>query len=392
MSAIDLFAGAGGFSLAAYNAGLNVLAAIEFDESAAKTYKANLVQRLGVPTNLIRQDILQINPNELREGLGLLQGELQLILGGPPCQGFSSHRIKNSGVDDPRNQLLLRYFDFVEEFRPQAFLVENVTGLLWPRHADYLNKFKRLAKEHGYDIKFCGVINAKDYGVPQNRKRVFILGIRNDIVQDNIVFPPAKTHFSPSSEEVELRGLRSWKTASSVFEPCPADILEKYIEDYFLTKTSLTRDDADRLLNELEFGEPIDQDDPCNFHMIPTPQSLEKYRATPLNGSREDAGEEFRLPCHSNDYGGHKDVYGRIFIHLPANTITTGCHNPSKGRFVHPWENHGITLRHAARIQTFPDDFVFTGTSTSQAKQVGNAVPVELGACLINSIIEGLYF
>ncbi|MBE0471089.1 MAG: DNA cytosine methyltransferase [Methyloprofundus sp.] len=390
MSAIDLFAGAGGFSLAAYNAGLNVLAAIEFDESAAKTYKANLVQRLGVPTNLIRQDILQINPNELREGLGLLQGELQLILGGPPCQGFSSHRIKNSGVDDPRNQLLLRYFDFVEEFRPQAFLVENVTGLLWPRHADYLNKFKQLAKDHGYDIKFCGVINAKDYGVPQNRKRVFILGIRNDVVQDYVVFPPAKTHFSPSSEEVELRGFPSWKTASSVFEPCPPDILEKYINDYFLKKTSITRDDADRLLNELEFGEPINQDDPCNFHMTPTIQSLEKYRATPLNGSREDAGEEFRLPCHSKDYGGHKDVYGRMFIHLPANTITTGCHNPSKGRFVHPWKNHGITLRHAARIQTFPDDFVFTGTSTSQAKQVGNAVPVQLGVILINSILNAL--
>ncbi|MPQ76832.1 DNA cytosine methyltransferase [Hydrogenovibrio sp. JE_KL2] len=390
MSAIDLFAGAGGFSLAAYEAGLDVLAAIELDPAAANTYKENLIERLGVDTNFIEGDILKINPVELRESLNLERGELQLILGGPPCQGFSTHRINNAGVDDPRNQLLLRYFDFVEEFQPQAFLVENVTGLLWSRHADYLERFKRLAEDNDYTIHFCGVVNAKDYGVPQNRKRVFILGVRNDLNLQSIVFPPAKTHFSPNSVEVKVKGLPSWKTASSVFEPCPADTLDQFVNDYFLRKTNLSEEEARELLNNLEFGAPVDPRDPCNFHMIPTRKSVEKYQATPLNGSREDAGEEFRLPCHSNDYAGHKDVYGRIFIHLPANTITTGCNNPSKGRFVHPWENHGITLRHAARIQTFPDDFVFIGTSTSQAKQVGNAVPVELGRVLIASILQGL--
>lgn len=390
MSAIDLFAGAGGFSLAAYEAGLDVLAAIELDSSASNTYKENLIERLNVDTQFIEGDILQINPAELRESLGLERGELQLLLGGPPCQGFSTHRINNAGVDDPRNQLLLRYFDFVEEFRPQAFLVENVTGLLWARHADYLEKFKALASEHDYTIHFCGVINAKDYGVPQNRKRVFILGMRNDLNLQNIVFPPNKTHFSPDSKEVKSGGFPSWRVASSVFEPCSAEIFDKFINDYFLKKTSFTEDEARAFLNNLEFGDPVNEDDPCNFHMIPTEQSVDKYKATPLNGSRVDAGEQFRLPCHSNGYAGHKDVYGRMFIHLPANTITTGCNNPSKGRFVHPWENHGITLRHAARIQTFPDDFVFTGTSTSQAKQVGNAVPVKLGIVLINSILNVL--
>jgi len=389
MSAIDLFAGAGGFSLAAYESGLDVLAAIELDPLAANTYKENLIERLGVNTRFIEGDILQINPAELRESLNLERGDLQLILGGPPCQGFSTHRINNAGVDDPRNQLLLRYFDFVEEFQPQAFLVENVTGLLWSRHADYLEKFKALASDNNYTIHFCDVLNAKDYGVPQNRKRVFILGVRNDLNLQNISFPPAKTHFSPSSQEVK-KGFPSWRPASSVFEPCSAEILEKFVNDYFLKKTNVSKERARDLLNGLEFGDPIDPNDPCNFHMQPTPQSVEKYQATPLNGSREDAGEAFRLPCHSNGYKGHKDVYGRMFIHLPANTITTGCNNPSKGRFVHPWENHGITLRHAARIQTFPDDFVFTGTSTSQAKQVGNAVPVELGVVLITSIMNVL--
>ena len=176
MSAIDLFAGAGGFSLAAHQAGLDVLAAIELDVAAANTYRRNIIERLGQNTHLINDDILQVDPHALRNQLGLQQGDLDLILGGPPCQGFSTHRINNAGVDDPRNQLLLRYFDFVREFRPQAFLVENVAGLFWAKHAKYLEKFRQLAEENHYTIHFCGILNAKDYGVPQNRKRAFILG------------------------------------------------------------------------------------------------------------------------------------------------------------------------------------------------------------------------
>lgn len=145
------------------------------------------------------------------------------------------------------------------------------------------------------------------------------------------------------------------------------------------------------LLNNLEYeSKPIPKDDPCNIHMIPTQRMEERFKATILNGSRTDAGEEFQLKCHSNGYEGHKDVYGRMMIHLPSNTITTGCHNPSKGRFVHPWENHGITLRHAARLQTFPDDFIFIGNSTEQARQIGNAVPPELGTALIKYILQNL--
>ncbi|EAQ7687902.1 DNA cytosine methyltransferase, partial [Salmonella enterica] len=97
---------------------------------------------------------------------------------------------------------------------------------------------------------------------------------------------------------------------------------------------------------------------------------------------------DFRLPCHSNGYVGHKDVYGRIRLSLPGPTITTGCFNPSKGRFLHPWDNHGITVRQAARFQTFPDDYIFSGGIISQGKQVGNAVPVNLGKILLKSCVE----
>ncbi|WP_038194946.1 DNA cytosine methyltransferase [Vibrio nigripulchritudo] len=389
MSAIDLFAGAGGFSLAAHQAGLDVLAAIELDASAAQTYKKNIIERLEQKTKLLNGDILKINPSELREELGLKKGELQLILGGPPCQGFSSHRIKDAGVDDPRNKLLLRYYDFVEEFKPKAFLVENVAGLFWKKHASYLVKFKQLAEDNDYVIHFCDTLNAKDYGTPQNRKRAFILGIRSDVNCNELAFPPEPSYFSPTSKEAK-QGLSTWRTGSAVFEPLTPKLIEQYIEKHFRPHTKLSDDEARTLLQGLESGHPVDKNDPCNVHMKPTEKMQRRFNSTRLNGSRIDADPEFELKCHANGYGGHKDVYGRVIIHTPSNTITTGCNNPSKGRFVHPWKDHGITLRHAARLQTFPDEFVFLGTSTSQAKQIGNAVPPELGEILINSIMNGM--
>lgn len=390
MSVIDLFAGAGGFSLAAHQAGLDVLAAIELDASAARTYKANIIDRLGQRTRLITGDILAIEPSVLRNELGIQQGELQLMLGGPPCQGFSSHRINDAGVDDPRNKLLLRYYDFVDEFRPMAFLVENVSGLFWKKHAHYLESFQQLAQDNGYELLFCDTLNAKDYGVPQNRKRAFILGVRNDVDRQEINFPPAPTHFSKTSREFLREGAPAWRTASAVFEPLTPELIERYIDEYFREKSALGDDEARELLGSLEFGVPVSQDDPCNVHMQPQDKMFRQFAATPLNGGRMDIPEEFHKRCHANGYAGHKDVYGRVLIHLPSNTMTTGCNNPSKGRFIHPWKNHGFTLRHAARFQTFPDDYIFMGSTTDQAKQIGNAVPTVLGQALISSIINGL--
>lgn len=389
IKAIDLFAGAGGFTLSAIEAGVDVLAAIEFDQAAADTYKYNFLNHKKIDIDLRAGpddgDITNISPSDLKKSLGLRKGSLDLILGGPPCQGFSTHRIKDAGVDDPRNQLLLRYFEFVHEFKPKAFLVENVAGLLWKRHQNYLQTFIKKAEEEGYIIKFCDTLNAKDYGVPQNRKRVFIFGIRKNLNNKGIQFPPAATHHSPAS------GLNpKWVSASKVFEKIPERLYKKYWEDYFSRKTKLTQKETYSLLESLNHSLPVREDDPCNVHMQPTDKMAERFSDTPLNGSRIDAGEKHRLKCHSNGYEGHKDVYGRIFIHQPSNTITTGCNNPSKGRFVHPWKNHGITLRHAARLQTFPDWFIFTGNTSEQAKQIGNAVPIELGKALISSITEHL--
>ena len=383
LTAIDLFAGAGGFSLAAHQLDFDILAAVELDSKAAETYCFNLKGKLNAKTEVFNQDINEVDIQALMRFQGIRQGQLDLLLGGPPCQGFSSHRIKGSGEDDPRNQLLLRYFDFVAALLPKVFLVENVPGLLWKRHEGYLQSFIKLAHKHNYKIisESPIIINARDYGVPQGRKRAFILAIREDICDDNLIWPPRPTHFKPSGEKP------SWKTASTVFEKPPQNILNELITEY--TKFhNLSLSESKKFVESLQWGEKIPEGDKCDIHMQHTKEITDVFASTKLNGSRSDSNRV--LPCHSNGYKGHKDVYGRIFFHTPSNTITTGCNNPSKGRFVHPWLNHGITLRHAARLQSFPDTYQFIGNTSQKGNQIGNAVPFNLGFALIKSIKEQL--
>ncbi|WP_276756289.1 DNA cytosine methyltransferase [Pseudoalteromonas marina] len=377
LTAIDLFSGAGGFSLAAHEVGFDIL--------AANTYQHNIVERLGTNTHVYAEDIMPLNIDALMSEKGLKSGDLDLLLGGPPCQGFSTHRIKGSGEDDPRNQLLLRYFDFVEKLMPKAFLVENVPGLLWPRHSSYLNRFLELAKEKKYKV-ISGkplIINARDYGVPQSRRRAFILAVREDIDTENLEWPPKPTHIKPDFDKPLSKNI--WKSASIAFERPAEEVLKNLVPR--MSKI-LGWDSAKsrKIVESLEFGKPLKKSDPCNIHMNHQPFMVERFNDTELMGSRDEL--EFTLPCHQNGYSGHKDVYGRIYFHTPANTITTGCNNPSKGRFLHPWENHGIALRHAARLQTFPDDYQFLGGVMAAARQIGNAVPIDLGKALINNIKE----
>lgn len=347
---IDLFAGAGGFSLGAIQSGIDIVGALELNEKAAKTYSSNIRRVNGKLVPLINGDILPIDPIRAMELWGIKPEECDIIMGGPPCQGFSSHRINDSGVDDPRNQLLCRYFEYVAAIRPRFFLVENVPGMLWPRHAEYLNQFYSMGQKAHYDIKPPVVLNACDYGIIQSRRRVFILGIDKNRPID-IQWPPEPTHVSPSIPENQRNGKPVWKTAAEAFKPAlPGD--------------------------------------PNDVHMNHSPMLIDLFQKTPANGgSRWQSGRV--LKCHEG-HSGHNDVYGRIDPSKPAPTMTTACINPSKGRFVHPEEHHGITLRQAARIQTFPDDFIFHGGLMASGAQIGNAVPVELAKIITGQIVAAL--
>lgn len=342
--AIDLFSGAGGLSFAAALSGLNIEFAIENDAHSAATYTDNICKlEGGKNAKLYDQDILKYDAEELNKR-HFFDRECDLILGGPPCQGFSTHRICDAGVDDPRNELLLSYFSFVRALRPKVFLLENVPGLLWERHKNYLERFYAEGRSLKYYLFNPVTLDARDYGVPQRRRRVFILGIRPDIQRQGFVWPPPATHANPRLNSSERE---PWVDCSGAFKAALAG-------------------------------------DPNDIHMRHGEALVEAFKSTPPNGgSRKDSGRV--LPCHK-EHDGHKDVYGRIDPRQPGPTMTTACINPSKGRFVHPTEHHGITVRQAARMQTFPDSFVFHGGLTAAGKQIGNAVPVELGKVLIHHL------
>lgn len=141
---VDLFAGAGGFSLAAANVGLSIVAAVEKNGNACATYRRNILRTMGNETELYAGDILELSPESLSRAHFTENIGCDMVLGDPPCQGFSVHRIKDAGVGDPRNALILRYFEYVATLRPKVFLMENVPGILWPRHKDFLDAFYKL--------------------------------------------------------------------------------------------------------------------------------------------------------------------------------------------------------------------------------------------------------
>ena len=339
---VDLFAGAGGFSLGAIMAGSEIILAVEFDKHAAHTYRNNFCQ--NSKTTLYTDNILTLEPDILAQKHFPNNLECDLLLGGPPCQGFSVHRLKNSGINDPRNALIWKYFDFVSALRPKAFLMENVPGLLQPIHANYLKQFYQRAADEKYSVFAPVILDARDFGIPQRRKRLFIMGVRQEFNHPDLNWPPKSTHSPPNDKTTK----HNWISCNAAFHPASFD-------------------------------------DKNNIHMKHGNELINAFKNTPPNGgSRNDSGRT--LPCHKT-HNGHKDVYGRIDSRLPAPTMTTGCLNPSKGRFIHPTEHHGITGRQAARIQTFPDNFVFEGGITAMGKQIGNAVPVQMAKVLITHIL-----
>lgn len=346
LNCIDLFSGAGGFSFSAAQAGFLVRLAIESDTHAARTLSENIGSFQTEPCRVLNSDITELDPTSLASQTFDAGANCDVVLGGPPCQGFSTHRIRNAGVGDERNSLIHTYFEYVKAFKPKVFLLENVPGMLWDRHRDYVEEFYRTGRASGYHLEEPIVIDARDYGVPQRRKRVFILGVSEDYSTEGLKWPPGPTHANPMSK-LKDSDLADWVNCRSAFFPA-------------------------------------EEHDPNDIHMNHSAELVEAFRNTPHNGgSRRDSGRV--LPCHES-HDGHKDVYGRIDPDLPAPTMTTACINPSKGRFVHPTEDHGITARQAARIQTFPDSVVFSGGLMAAGKQIGNAIPMKLGVLLLSHI------
>ena len=318
-TAVDLFCGCGGLTVGLKRAGFRVLGAVDVDPLSVKTYKAN-----HRDVTLWEKDIRELDPQELLDTLGLKKGGLDLLAGCPPCQGFSTMRTLNGAlmVDDPRNDLLLEFERFVEALRPRAVMMENVPGLA---DDERFGAFRRKLKNLGY-LGEHRILNAAHYGVPQRRRRlIYLAGL-------GVTIPFAGKAAKMKTVEDAIGGLP--KAGQS--------------------------------------GDPV-HDMPENR----TPKVLDVIRLIPKDGgSRRDLPEEFQLECHKR-CNGFKDVYGRMAWKKPAPTITGGCFNPSKGRFLHPEEDRAITMREAALLQGFPRRYKFptTENKSAVALMIGNALP-----------------
>ena len=321
-NAVDIFCGCGGMTEGLKQAGFQVIAGIEIDEHAGKTYRMNH-EKDG--TILFQQDIQLFNTNIIKD---ILNGQpLHLLAGCPPCQGFSSIRRKNKkrSVKDPRNKLINEYYRFVKELMPITIMLENVPALA---NYTYFKKVVGQIKKLGYLIEYREV-NIADYGVPQRRKRLVMVG---SLLGSIRVAPETKT-------KVTVR-----------------DIIGN------LESVNITND-------------PVHKIFPVHTEAVRT-----RIELTPRDGgSRSDLPDEYTLECHKKEGVGFKDVYGRLRWDDVSSTITGGCLNPSKGRFLHPEENRCISAREAAMLQTFPKNYIFPVdiSRSAIALMIGNALPPE---------------
>jgi len=333
---IDLFAGAGGLSVGLEQAGFKLVAATDWDHWSCKTLRANHKDIL-----VEEGDISKINLNDFSERLG--RKTVDFIVGGPPCQGFSQlgKRLK----DDPRNQLWREYMRFVEFFQPKIFLMENVPQILTSGEFEII---KEIAENLGYEVKEK-VLHAVDYGVPQKRKRAIILGSKIGTPSH-----PVPTHTDPNDFNLLNQNLNPWATVRDAIGDLP---LEPTGEDWHIGRN-------------------------------PTPTSIKRYKAVPPGGNRFDLPPELTPACWKRKKTGSTDVFGRLLWDAPSLTIRTEFFKPEKGCYLHPQAHRPITIREAARLQTFPDDYIFCGSNVQAAKQIGNAVPCRLAQAIGKELLQ----
>jgi DNA (cytosine-5)-methyltransferase 1 len=330
LRAVDLFSGAGGLSVGLKQAGFRVVAAIENDPVAVETYRRNHPE-----VSIFAADIRRVTGAMLLRTLGLKRGGLDLLAGCPPCQGFSRMRTRNKvpSVQDERNELIFQFLRLVRSLLPHAIMLENVPGL---DNDSRIARFTEALSRLGY-MWDKGVVDAADHGVPQRRKRLILVASR-----DQPVSLPSPTRWR--------------RTVVDAIAALPV---------------------AGRSGDEI--------------HDLPEHRAahvMDLIRAIPKDGgSRTDLPRARQLPCHKRTYGFH-DVYGRLSWNDVSPTITSGCINPSKGRFLHPEEDRALTLREAALLQTFPRYYWFSLRRGKEhaAAMIGNALPPRLIARVARTV------
>lgn len=345
---IDLFAGVGGLSLGFEMEGFDILLANEFDLSIATAYKEN-----HKSTNVVVGDITSL---DLSKVFGEYVNKIDVVIGGPPCQGFSQ-KGKRKTINDERNFLFKHYVEVVKFVKPKYFVMENVPNLLTAEKGFFLNEIKGLFKGYGYSIRY-GVLNAADYGVPQNRRRAIIIG-------KYLASPPELP--LPCKQKVTI-----WDAISDLA------YLESGEGEFEQEYRNSPKSDYEKKMRK---GSKILYNHMATKHSA---LALERLSLIPPNAGKEVLPKEHIT----------KSVYSGTWSRMKQNdvavTITTRFDTPSSGKFTHPFLNRAITVREAARLQSFPDTFKFIGSKMSQMKQVGNAVPPLLARKIARVIMNDI--
>lgn len=390
---VDLFSGAGGFSAGfrSYtphgpdSSPFESVAAVEFDKAAAATYAANFGSAHVANVDIATWDA---TPYE---------GQVDVVMGGPPCQGFSGLNKDNlRAVDDPRNLLWREYMRVVTTIKPKIFVLENVDRFLRSQqYADLVEATQAGGELSDYSLR-AKVLNAADYGVPQARRRAIVIATRKDLGAAPLAHPMPTHSRSTSARQPTLvddaesdRPAAPWvSVGDAVFARTPKDA----------PRIDLPTDRSGRPLDAELPGPYLTSE--LHIGRRPTGLSLARYDRIRPGGNRHDLrgqyatvdGVKTYLSTESWDRhnSGSGDVMGRMHRDRPSVTIRTEFYKPEKGRYLHPVANRPITHYEAALIQGFPDDFKWFGTKVAIARQIGNAVPVGLGRALARAIHEYL--
>ncbi len=347
---IDIFSGCGGMSWGLHTQGFKTIAGIDLDDTALATFALNFPEARAIKANLA-----EYSPKDLMSELSLKTEELDCLIGGPPCQGFSKNvPASRRYLADPKNLLVQRFIEFVISLKPKTFIMENVAEVVNAYDQAYTKEICENLAQHGYEVD-VKVLFAPEYGIPQRRRRAFYFGTRSG---KQLSFP------TPSH-------INGGNTPSLFAQPL------------------VTVWDAISDLPTLQHGEGVSPADYIAPPQHPYQEQM-RLRATKLydhiaRGLRSKqvarlsalrAGEDARhLPKELAPRSGYSGAYGRLSKSSIAPTITRWVFHPGSGRFGHPLDIRVITIREAARLQSFSDDFIFTGTYIQKSHQVGNAVP-----------------
>jgi DNA (cytosine-5)-methyltransferase 1 len=347
-SVIDLFAGVGGLSLGFEQMGFDVVFANEYDSSIAESYKINHPN-----TEMLVADITEV---DFEKTFSRFLGEIDVIIGGPPCQGFSQKGQRKT-IHDDRNFLFKFFVRVVEKVRPKYFVMENVPNLLTAEGGYFKNELEKLFNDMGYKLNM-GVLNASDYGVPQNRRRAIIIG--------------KQLGGAPSLPTPQKGKVTIWDAISDLayLNSGEGSEEQEYRNSPHSSYQAMLRNGSTTLYNHVA----------TNHSSL----ALERLSLIPPNSGKEV------LPAEHLTKSIYSGTWTRMRKDEISVTITTRFDTPSSGKFTHPFLNRAITVREAARIQSFPDSFCFVGTKGSQMKQVGNAVPPLLAQAIAQVIMNDL--